>query len=162
MENKSNRMQPVSRSTVQAFYEAYVSLDSTRIEAFLDDDVDWMISGPVDVLAFCGQHRGKAAVTELFDRRFPLKNTGFEPQALLVDGDRAALLFVLSGVAGEHKRKISYRVAHFMRFRDDRVIEFRSIIDSFDAAEQVLGHAINVSQQETVSDLTATGDLIAV
>jgi len=157
-------MQAVSRSTVQAFYEAYVSVDAERVEPFLDDDVDWMISGPVDVLAFCGQHRGKAAVLKLFDRVFPrvFEEAGFEPQSLLVDGDRAALLFVLTGVAREHKRKVSYRVAHFMRFRDDKIVEFRSLIDSFDAAEQVLGHALDLSHHQTESDLTAAGDLIAV
>ena len=157
-------MHTVSRSTVQAFYEAYVSVDADRVEPFLDDNVDWMISGPVDVLAFCGQHRGKAAVLKLFDRVFPgvFEEAAFEPQSLLVDGDRAALLFVLSGVAREHRRKVSYRVAHFLRFRDSKVVKFRSIIDSFDAAEQVLGHAIDVSQHETASDLTAAGDLIAV
>jgi ketosteroid isomerase-like protein len=28
---------------------------------------------------------------------------------------------------------ISYRIAHFMRFRDGKVAEFRSIIDTLDA-----------------------------
>ena len=156
-------MQSVSRSTVLAFYQAYVTLDSVRIEEFLDDDVDWMISGPVDVLCFCGQRRGKQAVLEIF-RLFPasFNITGFEPQSLLIDGDRVAMMSILSGRTLDRKRKISYRVAHFMRFRDGKVIEFCSIIDSFDAAEQLLGHAINVSQRQTASDPTATGDLIAV
>jgi ketosteroid isomerase-like protein len=157
-------MDTVARSTVQAFYQAYVSLDSARVEPFLDDDVDWSISGPVDVLAFCGQRRGKAAVIEMFDRLFPnaFRVTGFEPQSLLIDGERAALLFTLSGVTHVTNRKVSYRVAHFLRFRDDKVFEFRSIIDSFDAAEQVLGHAINLSQYKSGSELNAAGDLIAV
>jgi ketosteroid isomerase-like protein len=155
---------PVSRSTVQAFYQAYVSLDPARVEPFLDEHVDWMISGPVDVLAYCGQRHGKRAVLEVFETLFPnaFKVTGFEPQALVIDDDRAALLFILSGVTFDRARKISYRVAHFLRFRDEKLVEFRSIIDSLDAAEQVLGYAINLSQLETSSDLTAAGDLIAV
>ena len=55
-------MDTVTRSTVQAFYEAYLKLDTKRVAQFLDDDIDWIISGPVDVLAYCGQRRGKAAV----------------------------------------------------------------------------------------------------
>jgi ketosteroid isomerase-like protein len=157
-------MPAVSRSTVQAFYLAYVTRDSVRIEPLLDDDVEWMISGPVDVLPFCGQRRGKTSVLEIFDRLIPetFEITGFEPQSLLIDGDRVAMMSVLSAVTQEHSRKISYRVAHFMRFRNDKVVEFCSIIDSFDAAEQVLGHSIDVSQQLSERDLTAAGDLIMV
>jgi ketosteroid isomerase-like protein len=44
-------MDTVARSTVQAFYEAYLKLDTKRVAQFLDDDVDWIISGPVDALA---------------------------------------------------------------------------------------------------------------
>jgi hypothetical protein len=69
------------------------------------------------------------------------------------------MLSILSGVM-PCQRKISYRVAHFIRFRDQKVSEFCSIIDSFDAAEQVLGHAIDTSQRQTASDPVATGDLI--
>jgi ketosteroid isomerase-like protein len=140
-------MDTVTRSTVQAFYEAYLSLDTARIETFLDDDIDWIISGPVDVLAFCGQRRGKAAVLEIFERLFPatLRTTGFDPQSLLIDRDRVAMLFSLSAVTIDRNRKVSYRVAHFLRFRDNKVFEFRSLIDSFDAAEQLLGHPIDLS-----------------
>jgi ketosteroid isomerase-like protein len=141
-----------------------VTRDSKRIEPLLDDDVEWMISGPVDVLPFCGQRRGKVAVLEIFDRLVPdtFEVTGFEPQSLLIDADRVAMMSILSAVTPEQSRKISYRVGHFMRFRDEKVVEFCSIIDSFDAAEQVLGHAISVSQHQSKSDLTAAGDLIAV
>lgn len=83
-------MQPVSRETVHAFYQAFVSRQATQIEPFLDDDVEWTISGPVDVLHFCGVHLGKKAVLRLFDRLVPdtFQVTGINPEALLVDGER--------------------------------------------------------------------------
>jgi len=37
---------------------------------------------------------------------------------------------------------ISYRVANVMRFKDDKVIENFSLIDSYDAVEQVLGQPL--------------------
>jgi hypothetical protein len=37
---------------------------------------------------------------------------------------------------------ISYRIAQFVQFRSGKVIEYVSIIDSFDAVEQVLGHPL--------------------
>jgi ketosteroid isomerase-like protein len=157
-------MQPVSHATVQDFYRAYMTRDPARVAPFLDDDVDWMISGPVDVMPFCGHRRGRAAVLKLVDRRAPttLDGLAFEPEMLLVDGDRAAMLCTLSAVIATRKRKVSYRVAHFLRFRDGKLIKFRAIMDSFDAAEQILGHAIDVTQKDTLrARAAAVGDLIA-
>jgi ketosteroid isomerase-like protein len=42
-------------------------------------------------------------------------------------------------------RVISYRIDHFMRVRDGKVAEFRSIIDMPDAAEQVLARSLTDS-----------------
>lgn len=157
-------MQPVSRETVNAFYQAFASRSAARIAPFVDDDVEWTISGPVDVLQFCGVHRGKQAVLRLFDRLVPetFQVTGINPEALLVDGDRAAMLCTVTGVKGPPKRTISYRLSQFSRFRDGKIFEFCSIIDSFDAAEQILGHAIDVTQRTSLLDRASAGDLISV
>ncbi len=32
-----------------------------------------------------------------------------------------------------------------MQFRDSKIVEYRAIIDSFDAAEQMIGHPIELS-----------------
>ena len=148
---------PVSRATVEAFYRAYGARDIARAAAYIADDVEWSISGPIDVLPFCGVYRGKAAVLDMMERVVPrvFDIVKFEASAMLIDGDRVATLNRLSA---EHKgdgRIISYRLAHFMRFRDDKVAENLSLLDSFDAVEQVLGHSLTAHEP-------ALGDLIAV
>ena len=45
-------------------------------------------------------------------------------------------------------RVISYRLAHFVRFRAGKIVRNLSIIDSFDAVEQVLGHPLDVHECE--------------
>ncbi len=157
-------MSPVSRSTVQDFFQAYASRDPARIAPFLDEQVHWVISGPVDVLRFCGERRGKAAVLQLFDRLSPeeFEVTGFNPEAMLIDGDRAATLGTLSGIKREHGRRISYRLARFIRFDGGKVIEIHSILDSFDAAEQVLGHPIDTAHVGSTLDPVGTGNLVAI
>ena len=57
----------VPRPVVHAFYQALASRDPARIAPFIDDDVRWTIVGPVDVLRFCGERRGKAAVLSVLD-----------------------------------------------------------------------------------------------
>ncbi len=136
----------VPRALVEAYYQAYATRDVAKIEGFLDDDIEWIISGPVDVLPFCGTHRGKADVLDLIGRQVPavLRVFSFVPDAILVDGDNAAMMSRQTARrAGDH-RIISYRVANFMRFRDGKVFENLSLLDSFDAVEQVLGHPIGV------------------
>jgi len=147
---------PVRRSVVEAYYQAFASRDPAAIAPFIDDDARWVIAGPIDLLRFCGERRGKAAIMDLFETVIPevLQVTGFVPEIMLVDGDRAATFSRLTARQHATGRSISYCCTHFLRFRADKVVECRSIIDSFDAAEQVLGHAIDLSA-EAGSSLSA-------
>jgi ketosteroid isomerase-like protein len=136
--------EPVPRAVVEAFYQALASCDMQALDPYLDDDVAWTISGPIDVLPFCGQRRGKAVVLKLLDRDIPLllEKRRLVPNTMLVDGDRAAVFGRLTASRGDIGRKISYRIAQFVRFRDEKVVDYVSIIDSFDAVEQVLGQPL--------------------
>jgi ketosteroid isomerase-like protein len=152
--------EPVPRSVVEAFYQAYADKDAKRIAEFLDDDVEWSINGPVDLLHFCGSRRGKAAVIDLIIRLLPetFRGRRFTKEARLVDGDRAATLSRFTATKSDNGRMVSYRVAQFVRFRDCKVVEYSSIIDSFDAVEQVLGYTLAV--HDGIPPLE--GNLIAV
>jgi len=155
---ESHMTEPISREIVDTFYRAYAARDIAAIEPFLDENVEWTISGPIDVLPFCGVRHGRAAVLDLIARRVPhvFRVYSFVTEMMLVDGNRASSLNRLSAWRTSDGRVISYRVAHFMRFRDGKVVENLSLIDSFDAAEQVLGRSL--SGQRAPID----GDLVAV
>jgi ketosteroid isomerase-like protein len=150
----------VPRSIVEAFYKVYAARDVAKIADYLDDDVEWVISGPVDLLPFCGAHRGKPAVIDLIGRQVPavLRTFSFVPDAILVDGDRAAMLSRQAARHAADGRTISYRVANFMRFRGGKLVENLSLIDTFDAVEQVLGRPLAVPGSPRAGD----GDLVAV
>jgi ketosteroid isomerase-like protein len=151
--------EPVSRARVEAFYQAYAARDAAKVAEFLDDNVEWTISGPVDVLPFCGTRHGKAAVLDLIERQVPavFRVFSFVPDAMLVDGDQVATLSRLQARSCDG-RVISYRLAHFVRFRAGKIVRNLSLIDSFDAVEQVLGHPLDVHDGER----RETGNLIAV
>jgi|SRR5215831_1553184 len=138
--------QPVARAVVDAFYKVYAARDVEKIAGFLHDDVEWTISGPVDYLRFCGTHRGKVAVLDLIKRQVPavLRVFSFVPDSIVVDGDQVAMLSRQSSKRTSDGRVISYRVANFMRFYDDKVIENMSLLDSSDAVEQVLGRPLDL------------------
>ncbi len=134
----------VPRAVVEAFYEAYAVRDLERTAQFLADDVQWTISGPVDLLVFCGPRRGKAAVLDMMRNQVAevFDVNSFVTDTMLIEGDRVATFNRLSARMGEEGRVVSYRLAHFARFRDGKLVEMISLIDSFDAAEQVLGYPL--------------------
>ena len=138
--------EPVPRSVVEGFYEALANCDMQALAPYLDDRVVWTISGPIDVLQFCGQRSGKNVVLDLLDRDIPLllEKRRMVPRAMLVDGDRAAVFGKLTAARRDVGHPISYRIAQFIRFRHGKVVEYISIIDSFDAVEQVLGQHLTV------------------
>jgi len=44
----------VSRTVVDAFYDAYRSRDPEQIGAIVDDEVEWHVAGPITVMLVCG------------------------------------------------------------------------------------------------------------
>ena len=140
-------MTRTTREIAEAFYRAYTARDTAAMADFLADDVEWTISGPVDVLPFCGTHYGKAAVLDLVENGVPavFRVFSFALDQMLVDGDRVATLNRLSART-PNGRVISYRVAHFFHFQNGKLVENLSLIDSFDAVEQVLGHPLSLDE----------------
>lgn len=139
----------LTREHVEAFRRARRSRDPQQIEPFLDDNIDWLLTGPVELLGFCGQRRGKAEVLDCLTRQHPavLSMFSVETAAMLIDRDRAASLSRMTAVQRSTGRTISYNQAQFLRFRAGRIVEYRGIIDSFNAAEQLIGHPIDVGSQ---------------
>jgi ketosteroid isomerase-like protein len=138
-------MRSVPRAVVEAFYHALSVRDMAALANFLDDDVVWTISGPVDILPFCGQRVGKGLVMKLLGRDSPTlwSSRRFLAKTMLVDGDRASVLGRLTATKRASGQAISYRIAQFIQFRDKKVVDFVSIIDSFDAVEQLLGYNLD-------------------
>jgi ketosteroid isomerase-like protein len=139
----------VPRALVEDFYAVYARRDADKIAEFLDPNVEWTISGPVDLLPFCGTHRGKANVVDLIKRQVPLvlRTFSFVAEAITVQGDQAAMLSRQSARLAGDNRVISYRVANFIRFLDGKLIENTSLIDTFDCVEQVLGRPLAASRR---------------
>lgn len=138
--------QPVSRTVVENFYEALANCDVAALAPYLDDDVVWTISGPIDVVQFCGRRSGKDVVLQLLDRDIPLlfEKRYLVPHAMLVDGDHAAVFGKMMTSRRDVDHPISYRIAQFIRFRNEKVVDYVSIIDRFDAVEQLLGQHLTV------------------
>jgi ketosteroid isomerase-like protein len=140
----------VTEEMVDAFYEAFINADCDRLAGMIHDDVVWSTRGPVAVLRFCGERRGKDAILELSGKTLPevFSRIHLKRESLVIEGDRAAVLNLQTAQRRKDGRAITYRFAHFFRFKDRKIIETATLIDSFNAAEQVLGQVLPLSERE--------------
>src|SRR5689334_629692 len=115
-----------TRSTVNELYSAYRAGDAARVAALVDDDIDWVIHGPVDLFPFQGARRGKAAVMEALAgiaEKYELKR--YENKYIIVEGERAAVLSQTAFVQRSTRRTLSMQLVNLMRVKDGKIVEFR-------------------------------------
>ena len=128
------------RGFVRAFCDAFLTQDAEQVAAWLDDDVDWILYGPIDLFPFFGQRNGKAAVLAMYsDIASSPELKSCEKDSTLVDGDRAASMIRLTAVHRQTGRTLTLRLAPFAQLRIGKVVRMRALLDSFDFAEQALG-----------------------
>jgi ketosteroid isomerase-like protein len=133
----------VDRATAEDFYRACAARDREAILAFFAEDAVWTYRGPPDVLPFCGQHHGKAAVGEVYRRMYDFIDViAFETPFLVVEDHTSAAMICVRGRLLKSDRIVTARVAHFIRWRANRIVEFHAVLDSLDHVEQVLGHEL--------------------
>lgn len=128
------------RALVRDLYDAYARGDGERVAAMIDDDIDWVIHGPVQVFPFSGTRRGKQDVLQALAavaKDYALER--YEPEITIVEGDRAAVLCNVAFRQRATDRTLTFRTVSLLKFRDGRVVEYREFSDTFDVVEQVLG-----------------------
>jgi ketosteroid isomerase-like protein len=134
-----------TRALGRQLYDFYARKDADAIQSLIHDDIDWTMYGPEKIFPFQGHRSGKTAVLQVLQmigEEYELQR--YEPEFVIADGDRVA---AISNVAFRRKssgRVLSFKVANFMRVQDGRIIEFREFSDTFNVAEQALGHFIEV------------------
>jgi ketosteroid isomerase-like protein len=138
-------MAAVARSRADEILEALATRDPDRIEPFLDDNVDFLLVGPVEIFPFCGQRIGKAAVRACYQEIAEnLETRNVVRDFVVVENDTAAVLNRMTIVQRSSHRQANMRMSQFARFRDGKIVEFCAIFDSLGAIEQLLGHTLDV------------------
>lgn len=138
-----------TRTAAEAFYKASAERDIDRCIAMIDDDVDWLVQGPVDIFSFFGHRRGKAAVLLGYrDIAQRLEFTGYQVERLLVDGDRAAALIRFSSIVRATGKVMAIRTSQFSCFRAGKIVEMHAVVDTFDMVEQTLGRPLSLVPDE--------------
>ena len=129
----------------RALHSAINERQPEDLETQIDDDVDWVIYGPVDMFPFLGARRGKAAVLEVIRQIAEnLRVHRFDRESIMLGVDQAASMMRYSLTALDSNKPISLRLAHFARFRAGRLLNIRVLLDTYDLVEQTLGRPIHL------------------
>jgi ketosteroid isomerase-like protein len=129
-----------TRSLVQNLYDAYRRGDGAYVANLIDDDIDWVIHGPIQVFPFSGARHGKQEALDALAaiaKDYVLER--HEPEIIIVEDDRAAVMSNVAFTQRATNRTLSFRIVNLLKFRDGRLIEFREFSDTFDVVEQALG-----------------------
>jgi ketosteroid isomerase-like protein len=133
-------MSEVLRERLRTFYAAVKLGQIDFVLNSVDDEIEYISYTPIKVFPFLGHRRGKAAVSEaLRSAQLAYELVSCEPVSIVVEADHAAAIVFTRWVSRATGRSIQGMLAHFLRFRDGKIIEVWEFMDSFGAAEQVLG-----------------------
>jgi ketosteroid isomerase-like protein len=114
------------------------------LETLIDDDVDWVIHGPMDMFPFFGARSGKAAVLEVCRQISEnVRVHRFDRESIVLGEDSAASMMRYSLTELDSNKPINLRLAHFAQFRAGRLINIRVLLDTYDLVEQALGRPIH-------------------
>ena len=131
----------------RAIHHALNERQTDQLEDLLDDNVDWAIYGPIDMFAFLGARRGKAAVIEVIKQIAEAVSLHrFDRESIMLGEDTAASLMRYSITPSNTSKPISVRLAHFAQFKAGRLISLRAVMDTFDLVEQTLGRQIHLAK----------------
>ena len=135
------------RKFIESWYGAHKRQDVGFFERMLADDITFVMHGPPQAFPVSNELRGKAAVLaalrQINEALNVVRNIHRE---VLIDGDKAAVISDRTVVQRATGRRLVYRVAAFLTFRDDKLVAYQSFYDSFDMLEQVIGEHLDVPE----------------
>lgn len=109
------------------------------LEALIDEHVDWAIYGPIELFPFLGMHRGKAAVIEVIRQISALARIRhLIGEAMMLGPNSASSMMRISLEPRGSSKRVTFRVAHFVQFRDGKLVRLRMLLDSLDLMTQTL------------------------
>jgi ketosteroid isomerase-like protein len=132
----------------QRLNSLYAAFKFEKIDFLLnsiDEDIEFISYSPLEALPFLGHHRGKAAMAEVLKAGYAeFEFLAYEPVFMVCEAENAAVIIFARVIHRRTRRSVQTIIAHFLRFREGRIIEVREFMDSFAAVEQLLGHKINL------------------
>ena len=124
----------------------YAAMKKGQLDFVLNaihDDIEFISYSPTKVFPFLGHRRGKPAMAEALHGAVEAYEVlACEPISMVIELKSAAVMVFTRGVSRATGRSVQGVLAHFIRFRDGKIVELREFMDSLHADEQALGREL--------------------
>ena len=120
---------------VQDTYAAFQRGDIAGLLNNLDNNVDWSIQGPKDIIPFIGHLHGRDQVAKFFSTLAQSQDVEqFEPKTYIAQGDRVVALGHYRWRVKATGRKYESDFAHVFTIRNGKQAKFEEYTDTYAAA----------------------------
>jgi ketosteroid isomerase-like protein len=127
------------RQQIAEFYRAY---GGGRVETLLEnfaDDAQYVGLSGGEVFPSLGYRRGRDAIAgTMKSLRANYEFDAVRPVSIAIDGDNAAVIALALFRRRTMATTTELFLAHFLRFRDGHIVEFREYVDAADAVQRAL------------------------
>ena len=136
------------RERIYEIYNAFSAGDLDSLSDMFDEHVDFRSNAPREVFPYLGRLLGRAAVMQgIAEIHREFDSIAFVPLRIVADEDQSAGIIVSIQLRQRATgRTIRLFAAHFLRFQENRIIEYRALLDTLEAVQQVLGREINFGE----------------
>ena len=111
-----------------------------------DENVDFISNAPIDVFPYLGRRNGRTQVMRALKAvHDEFSTVEYVPLKINIDDQCAGVIVSIRLTQRATGRDIRLSAAHFLRFEDDRIVEYRAFLDTFEAVQQVLGREFDLS-----------------
>jgi ketosteroid isomerase-like protein len=138
----------VSISLKERIYEIYRTFSAghfDQIADMFDERVDFISNAPVDVFPYLGHRVGKVQVMKALEGvHNEFSAVEYLPLKIMIDGQSAGVIVSIRLTQRTTRRLVRVFSAHFLQFKDNRIIEYRAFLDTLEAVQQVLGREFDL------------------
>jgi ketosteroid isomerase-like protein len=141
-------MSIVLKERIYAVYEAFSAGNFDILSEMLDEQVDFESNAPTDVFPYLGRLIGRAAVIRALRAvHGEFESIIFIPLRIIIDSQSAGVVVSIQAKQRTTQRAVRLFAAHFLRFNDNRIVEYRAFLDTFEAVQQVLGRELDIDEK---------------
>jgi ketosteroid isomerase-like protein len=136
------------KERIYAVYEAFSTGNFDILSDMFDEQVDFESNAPIEVFPYLGRLLGRAAVIKALRAvHGEFESIVFIPLRIIIDGQSAGLIVSIQFRQRTTQRAVRLFAAHFLRFNDNRIVEYRAFLDTFETVQQVLGRELDLQEK---------------
>lgn len=129
-----------SEQCVRTFIDAFYAGDAARMEQCCDDDFTALTHAPVEIFPHLGLKQGKAWIAKAIQIQRERYSSRRHIIDFVVANETHGAAFVQTTLTKRSdQRIIRLNIGEFFALRDGRIVEHRSLFDSFDLVQQLIG-----------------------